>query len=357
MQLNGNELGNGQLNVSKITNSNNNFSNGRSQIVANSDGLYATDRNQRERHHMHPRSASPSSKFVLVRTVEECRKAVNALSAHPRIALDCEGVALSRTGRLCLLQAKGLDTVYIFDLVNSPTNTTGANLYASDQDKRQIVRAQLSHARRMFEKGGLKKLLEDKSVTKIMHDCRHDSDALYHQFGIKLGPVIDTQVVFFVLRRCTGLEDGLPVSLKTLLKKFSFVSDNELEVKNSVKESMKGDSDFWLQRPLSETALWYARLDVEHLLPLLNLLSKLIQQSSKEAWNDAVHESQRYLTVFRDDFDGPRKAQVEYEMQSKIAKRQRTAAKMSRKVMAHRRNDPLRSFKFDQSRIVDALNG
>lgn len=40
----------------------------------------------------------------------------------------------------------------------------------------------------------LKDILEDKSVTKVMHDCRQDSAALFYQFGIKLKNVLDTQV-------------------------------------------------------------------------------------------------------------------------------------------------------------------
>lgn len=40
----------------------------------------------------------------------------------------------------------------------------------------------------------LKALLEDKTVVKVVHDCRQDSAALYYQKGIKLGNVFDTQV-------------------------------------------------------------------------------------------------------------------------------------------------------------------
>lgn len=40
----------------------------------------------------------------------------------------------------------------------------------------------------------LKSILEDVNVTKVMHDCRQDSAALFYQFGIKLQNVLDTQV-------------------------------------------------------------------------------------------------------------------------------------------------------------------
>ncbi len=40
----------------------------------------------------------------------------------------------------------------------------------------------------------LKALLEDKTVVKVIHDCRQDSAALFYQKGIKLENVFDTQV-------------------------------------------------------------------------------------------------------------------------------------------------------------------
>ena len=38
----------------------------------------------------------------------------------------------------------------------------------------------------------LKIILEDQNILKIIHDCRMDSDALYHHFDIKLANVHDT---------------------------------------------------------------------------------------------------------------------------------------------------------------------
>lgn len=41
---------------------------------------------------------------------------------------------------------------------------------------------------------GLKDLLESKIIKKITFDCRIDSNALYHQFGISLTNCLDLQV-------------------------------------------------------------------------------------------------------------------------------------------------------------------
>lgn len=273
---------------------------------------------------------------ILVHTVAQCQAAVNKLSTSTHIAVDCEGVLLSRTGKLCLIQIANEEIVIIFDLVDSP------------QDGGM-------HGKSLFENGGLKKLLEDEAIYKVMHDCRHDSDALYHQFNIKLSSVIDTQVAFFILRRSMKMEDGLPVSLKTLLKKFSFVNDHDIQVKNNVKDSMKGDNEFWLLRPLSDTALWYARLDVEHLLRLSSILGKLIQSSDATAWSQVISESQVYVDVFRGDLYGPRKAELEFEMKARVARRQRIADKNAKKALKHHHTDPMHFFTFDHASVVDTF--
>lgn len=44
----------------------------------------------------------------------------------------------------------------------------------------------------------LKAILEDENVTKVIHDCRQDSAALFYQFNIKLQNVLDTQVLMLV---------------------------------------------------------------------------------------------------------------------------------------------------------------
>lgn len=283
----------------------------------------------------HPRRRRPLP-MLYVDNLSACRDAVNKLSLCARIAVDCEGVALSRTGRLCLLQVASQESIYVFDLIGpDATNTAFANAF--------------------FDAGGLKDLLESTDVCKVTHDCRHDSDALFHQFGVKLGPVIDTQVVFSVLRRVRGMPQGLPVSMKTLLRKFSGASEEELTMKNAIKDTMQENGDFWINRPLSHQALQYARLDVEYLLSITHLLAKYIDGADKEGWQTVLQESQEYLTVFRDDEDGPRKAQQQYEQMARVARRQRVAHEHIKRIERHQSSDPMRKFEFDHTLVLQAL--
>jgi hypothetical protein len=48
---------------------------------------------------------------------------------------------------------------------------------------------------------GLGKILADSTITKVIHDCRQDSDALFHQLGIRLENVFDTQASYMELLR------------------------------------------------------------------------------------------------------------------------------------------------------------
>ena len=47
---------------------------------------------------------------------------------------------------------------------------------------------------------GIRELLEDPDFPKIFFDCRQDSDALFHQFGVLLRGVRDLQLMELLLR-------------------------------------------------------------------------------------------------------------------------------------------------------------
>ncbi|KAG5537829.1 hypothetical protein RHGRI_025061 [Rhododendron griersonianum] len=49
-----------------------------------------------------------------------------------------------------------------------------------------------------------KPALESSYITKVIHDCKRDSEALYFQFGIKLHNVVDTQVAYYLIEEQQG---------------------------------------------------------------------------------------------------------------------------------------------------------
>lgn len=90
------------------------------------------------------------------------------------ISFDCKGVNLGIKGQLTLIEIGTVrGEAFIFDLQQCP---------------------------QMVIDGGLKTLLEDESIIKIIHDCRNGSYNLYSQFDILLRNVFDTQVSFKALK-------------------------------------------------------------------------------------------------------------------------------------------------------------
>lgn len=89
------------------------------------------------------------------------------------ISVDCEGINLGVKGELTLIEIGTTSgEAFIFDVLACPA---------------------------IMSDGGLKALLENESVIKVIHDCRNDSVNLFNQFKVLLRNVFDTQVshIFF----------------------------------------------------------------------------------------------------------------------------------------------------------------
>lgn len=115
------------------------------------------------------------------------------------LAVDCEGVDLSRKGTLTIITVATEEKVYIFDVL--------------ELGKRATVRS------------GLREILDNKSCTKLMFDCRQDSDALWHQLNVRLTGVLDLQLL-----------ETLTAVKMTQLTAMSFPA---LSIKLEAREQMK----------------------------------------------------------------------------------------------------------------------
>lgn len=84
------------------------------------------------------------------------------------ISVDCEGINLGIKGDLTLIEIGTVHgEAFIFDVFLCPA---------------------------IMSEGGLKALLENDNVIKVIHDCRNDSVNLFNQFKVLLRNVFDTQV-------------------------------------------------------------------------------------------------------------------------------------------------------------------
>jgi len=178
------------------------------------------------------------------------------------IGFDCEGVDLARYGRLCIMQLAFEDAVYLVDAV---------------------------------EGGGLlmqacKPALESVHVTKVVHDCKRDSEALYFQYGIKLNNVVDTQIAYSLIEEQEGRKWAPDeyISFVGLLADPRYCGVSYAE-KEEVRTLLREDPKFWERRPLTFMMKKTAADDVRFLLHIYNKMIEKLELHS--LWQLAVRGS------------------------------------------------------------------
>lgn len=114
----------------------------------------------------------------------------------------------------------------------------------------------------------LEPLLNNTSITKVMHGSDYDIRCLDRQWKLRISNLFDTGVA----AKFAGIKQiGLASLIKELLG-FDIIKDSKLQ---------KGD---WAARPLSEAALRYAAEDVRYLIELKTVLQKRIANLGRESW-------------------------------------------------------------------------
>ena len=191
------------------------------------------------------------------------------IQRHPRdalIAVDLEGVDLGTDGTLCLMQLATPDQLYLFDVA-------------------------------VYKDGippGLRKILEDPHVTKLMHDCRKDS-AMLSQHNIRLDGVFDSQVADILIRRnMTGQMPAYVRGLSLVLEQYLGISEDHLAVKKTGREMMREDERVWARRPIPDDLQKYAAFDVAALHALHGIMIEMMALELRIA-------TQKYLGVVRDE--------------------------------------------------------
>ena len=158
-----------------------------------------------------------------------------------RVAFDCEGVNLSRLGSVEIVSVCfSSDNVFLVDI-------------GGESPDPEIIKA-------------LKDLFENANVKKIIHDCKMDSDALFHLHGIRLVNVHDTSCFHAEI---TGCEDE---NLNNVLMY------NGVEVNVTRDKSVyKRNPNFWAERPLTQQMIDWSSADVDR---LFEVATKQIDQVS-----------------------------------------------------------------------------
>ena len=197
-----------------------------------------------------------------------------AVKKEPLIAFACEGVDLSRKGKLYLLSIATRTKAYLIDVKVLKTMP--------------------------FEKG-LREILEDTNVKKLMFDCREDSDALFHQFQVKLDGVLDMQLL--EVMKAHSDEIGITIGRRSerhdeVVRVKGLMECIEVYIKNKTmlqtKRKGAGKLSDWEKRPLLKHELEYAKTDV---FALFELYTKL--KSDEEGMKRLETASRIYADMKR----------------------------------------------------------
>uniref|UniRef100_A0A8C5R5U9 3'-5' exonuclease domain-containing protein n=1 Tax=Leptobrachium leishanense TaxID=445787 RepID=A0A8C5R5U9_9ANUR len=119
-------------------------------------------------------------------------------------------------------------------------------------------------------KNGIQTLLEDKSILKIIHDCRWLGDLLTHQFGVVLANVFDTQVadVYLFSVETGGFLPQCTSSLQECLIRHLNMPSAQVAFLTHKETLIKDDPNIWFERALAPPLLKVLALEVVHLLAL-----------------------------------------------------------------------------------------
>lgn len=205
------------------------------------------------------KSADTESGRLFIEAVAQSFERAESSGEPERVAFDCEGVNLSRIGTVELISICFSSlTVFLIDFGGSPDTRI----------KQQV-----------------KRLVESNKVIKIIHDCRMDSDALYHLHGISLQNVHDTSCYHYVI---TSQEDK---NLNDVLS-YNGITTNEHR-DNSVYQR---NPNFWAVRPLNATMIEWATSDVDK---LFELVRKQLNNMSERSKTEAVTKAHEFVSSAR----------------------------------------------------------
>ncbi|KAM7480512.1 hypothetical protein LguiA_028725 [Lonicera macranthoides] len=175
------------------------------------------------------------------------------------VGFDCEGADLCRYGTLCIMQLAFSNAIYLVDAILGG---------------KKLMKA-------------CKPGLESSYITKVIHDCKRDSEALYFQFGIKLHNVVDTQIAYYLIEKQYGRRrlPGDYISFVKLLAdsrycgayyiyRISYVEKKEVRI------LLREDPNFWTYRPLSERMVRAAADDVRYLPYIYHKMMERLSERS-----------------------------------------------------------------------------
>lgn len=196
---------------------------------------------------------------------------VASIEGETIVAFDAEGVNISRTGKatLCMLGINGEDNVHVF-------------LFDVSDDAAEYQRRQIST---------LKGFLEDSNISKIIHDCRQDSDSLNKFFNIRIVNVFDTSVYNFQIKDTTKRDN-----LNHTLAEYGC----PINADRRPKDFYESHPNYWLDRPLTEIQITSAAQDVSFLFLLKDSITDRMADMTESKKIQIQNASKEAISEFRE---------------------------------------------------------
>ena len=201
-------------------------------------------------HKSFPTIETPLKLYVIDKFDDLFSEAVETLETCARVGLSCEGKMLGRHGKLCWVALSTEDDVFMFDIIS-----LGEDVF----------------------KFGLRHILQEGSIKKIVHDARFIADCLHHQYGVEIVNMYDTMVGDQVLLNQQVFEGFLPSnfrSLSTLLRDYLGIEDYHIFYPRYRRTHLEQDTSVWETRPASQCLLLGAARNCLYLQALYGVVRK-----------------------------------------------------------------------------------
>ena len=178
--------------------------------------------------------------FTFIDSIDDLSYLNQELIKKPYLGVDTEFRRTTKNNmRLALLQVNDEEEVYLIDSI--------------------LIKDPGEHVSFLFS----------DSVIKILHSCKEDLEAIYSWTRKEMRNIFDTQVAN------SFLDGDFTIGYQGLVEQELGITLNKNETRSN-----------WIRRPLSDSQLKYAALDVEYLIHLYKLQKEELSKTSKLDWLD-----------------------------------------------------------------------
>ncbi len=178
--------------------------------------------------------------FTFIDSIDDLAYLNKELLTKPYLGVDTEFRRTTKDNmRLALLQVNDEDEIFLIDTI--------------------VIDEPEQHASFLFS----------NSVTKIFHSCKEDLEAIFAWTNKEALNIFDTQIANSLL--------GGDFSIG-----YQGLVEQEMDIVLNKNETRSN----WIRRPLSDSQLKYAALDVEYLIYLYKVQKKALINATKLEWHD-----------------------------------------------------------------------